>query len=419
MLKKVALTNVNTGRKVEVIVDTDTDEKALIGAGKAPNETARVGSITGADEAIHRATIKKPNLDDRVALFAGVARCLERNISTIKSFELQANRVKSPRYKGIIAEVSSKISQGEKVSEALGQFKEIFNDDVLALIRAGEEAGQLPNVCKRIAAGQKKTLRILKKLKTGMIYPAVVMTMAIGVIVLMSFTLVPEVKKLYGSFNAELPPPTVFMMKMSDTLIAYPYLAAVPFIILFTLFKKWGKIYAKPAVQKTLINLPTAGTIIRKSAAAVSFRCLAMLMEANVRISTALRITSESAPHLYYKQFFGRIQKHVEDGLMLPEAFLMESHWLGPDGRNICGILEISAETGSATDMLNEIADDYEEELDTIAGQIDKILEPITILVLGTVVGGLIYAIYGPIFGLGKVILPDAKKGGSVPTAKP
>ena len=89
----------------------------------------------------------------------------------------------------------------------------------------------------------------------------------------------------------------------------------------------------------------------------------------------------------------------------------MESHWLGSDGRNICGILEISAETGSANDMLNEIADDYEEELDNIAGQIDKILEPITIVLLGIIVGFLIYAIYGPIFGLGKVILPDAKKG--------
>ena len=420
-MKKVTLTNVNTGRKVDVVVDTDTDDKALIGAGKAPNETARVVTITGADEALHRATVTKPSMDDRVALFAGVSRCLERNISTIKSFELQANRVKSPRYKGMIAEISTKISQGEKVSEAMGEFKDIFGDDVLALIRAGEEAGQLPEVCKRIASGNKKTLRILKKLKTGMIYPGIVLSMAIGIIILMSFTLVPEVKKLYGSFNAELPFATVVMMKVSDTLIHYPYLAILPFAGLFLFFKNWGKIYAKPGVQKTLINLPTAGGIIRKSAAAVSFRCLAMLMEANVRIGTALRITSDSAPHIYYKEFFGRIGKHIDDGLMLPEAFLMESHWLGNDGRNICGILEISAETGSATDMLNEIADDYEDELDTIAGQIDKILEPITILVLGGIVGFIIYAIYGPIFGLGKVILPDAKKGGRVPvpTAHP
>ncbi len=418
-MKKVVLTNVNTNRKVEVVVDTDTDEKALIGAGKAPNETAKVLSITGADETLHRATVKKPSMDDRVSLFAGVARCLERNISTIKSFELQANRVKSPRYKGMIAEVSSKISQGDKVSDALADFKDLFGEDVLALIRAGEEAGQLPGVCHRIAAGQKKTLRIIKKLKTGMIYPGVVLCMAIGIIIIMSFTLVPEVKKLYGSFNAELPAATKAMMWVSDVLIHYPYLAALPFVGIFFFFKKWGKIYAKPGVQKLLINTPTAGGIIRKSAAAVSFRCLAMLMEANVRISTALRITSESAPHIYYKEFFSRIKNHIEDGLMMPEAFLMESHWLGPDGRNICGILEISAETGSATDMLNEIADDYEDELDTIASQIDKILEPITIIVLGVVVGCLIYAIYGPIFGLGSVILPDAKKGagGKTPPA--
>jgi len=419
MLKKVTLTNVNTGRKVEVMVDTDTDDKALVGAGKAPNETARVVSITGADEAIHRATVVKPSMDDRVALFAGVARCLDRNISTIKSFELQANRVKSPRYKGMIAEIASRIAQGEKVSEAMGEFHDLFGEDVLALVRAGEEAGQLPEVCQRIASGNKKTLRILKKLKTGMIYPGIVLSMAVGIIILMSFTLVPEVKKLYGSFNAELPGATVLMMNISDLLIHHPYLAIAPFGAIMLVFKKWARLYANVRVQKTLINLPTVGGIIRKSAAAVSFRCLAMLMEANVRVSTALRITAESAPHIYYREFFGRVQKHIEDGLMLPEAFLMESHWLGPDGRTICGILEISAETGSATDMLNEIADDYEDELDTIAGQIDKILEPITILVLGVVVGTIIYAIYGPIFGLGKVILPDTTKGKNqaIPTA--
>jgi type IV pilus assembly protein PilC len=162
-------------------------------------------------------------------------------------------------------------------------------------------------------------------------------------------------------------------------------------------------------MQKFVIMIPTVGRIVRMSAAAVSFRTLAMLMEANVRVTTALRITAESAPHLYYRQFFGRTQKHIEEGLMLSEAFLMESHWMGPEGRNICGIMEISAETGSSTDMLNEIADDYEEELDTIAGQIDRILEPITIVILGTVVGFLIYAIYGPIFNLGNIVLPKAK----------
>ena len=88
----------------------------------------------------------------------------------------------------------------------------------------------------------------------------------------------------------------------------------------------------------------------------------------------------------------------------------MESHWLGPDGRDICGLIELSAETGSGTEMLNEIADDYEDELDTVANQIDKILEPITIVLLGVVVGFLVYAIYAPIFSLGDALLPKNGK---------
>ena len=151
------------------------------------------------------------------------------------------------------------------------------------------------------------------------------------------------------------------------------------------------------------------GNIVRKGSAAVSFRTLAMLIESNVRVSTALRITGESAPNVTHREFFTEVQKHIEEGLSLHEAFLLESHRLGADGRSISGLMQLSSETGSSTDMLEEIADDYEEELDNIGNQIDKILEPITIICLGLMVGFLIYAIYSPIFNLGKVILPQTK----------
>jgi len=409
MLKKVILTNNATGRSLETIVDTDTDAKALVGAGKAPNETAKVSAIGGADEFIQRMSAKKPSLDERVAVFSGLARCLERNISTIKSLELQTGRVSSPRYRGILAELAHQISIGEKLSDAMTAFPDAFPDDILALVRAGEESGRLSAVCNQIANSQRKTVRILKKLKTGMIYPAIVLVLAVAVTIAMSFTLVPAIAKLYGSMHANLPFATIAMMTFSDILIHQPYLAVVPFIGLGLLFKNWGKIYAQPPVQKFIIRLPTVGVIIRKSAATVSFRALAMLLQANVRISTALEITAASSSHIYYREFFTRVRDHVIDGLDLPESFLMESHWLGPDGRTISAVMQIASETGSANEMLDEIATDYEDELDTIANQIDKILEPVTMVIMGVMVGFLVYAIYGPIFGLSKVILPSKK----------
>ena len=195
-------------------------------------------------------------------------------------------------------------------------------------------------------------------------------------------------------------------MKISDTLINQPWTLLIPIGGLMALFKNWGRITKNPTVQKVFAATPTVGSIVRKSASAVSFRCLSLLLESGVRINTGLKITSECAPHVYYKEFFARVRGHINDGLGLSEAFLMESHWLGNDGRTICGIMEIAAETGSATEMLEEVADDYEEELDTIANQIDKVLEPVTIVFLGVLVGFLIYAIYSPIFSLGEVMLP-------------
>lgn len=409
MLKKVALSNIYTGRVNHVIVDTDNDDKAMSGAGKAANELAKITNIVGLDESLQRLTMKKANVEDRANLFAGVARCLERNISTIKSFELQSNRVKSPRYRGIIAEVAHQISIGEKISDAMGKFPDAFGPEIVALIKAGEESGRLPEIFAQVGKSSKKTVKIIKKLKKGMIYPAMVLTMGVAVIIVMSYTLVPAVSKLYGDLGADLPGPTIMMMNLSDLLIHKPWTLLFPVVGLVALFKNWGKITKSPRVQKIFAHTPSLGPIVRKSAAAVSFRCLSLLLESGVRINTAMQITADCAPHIYYKEFFSRVRSHIGDGLSLSESFLMESHWLGEDGRTVCGIMEIAAETGSATEMLDEVADDYEEELDNIAQQIDKILEPITILFLGCLVGFLVYAIYAPIFQLGEVMLPGKK----------
>ncbi|MEM1441776.1 MAG: type II secretion system F family protein [Verrucomicrobiota bacterium] len=405
MLKKVNLINVHTGRKTSTIVDTETDEKALVGSGKSQVETAEVSDIKGIDESIQRLTTRNRSLDDRVALFNGLAKCFDRNIPIIKSFHLQANRVKSPQYRGVIADVAADLSQGEKISEAMGKKKDIFSPDIIALIRAGEESGRLPEVFRRIGASQKKTSRILKKLKSGMIYPAVVICLAIGVVIVMSFTLVPAMTKLYDSLNSDLPFATKALRSFSDLLLKQPWLVLIPIVGLFAFFKNWGKISAIPSVQTFFLKLPGVGGLVRKSASAVGFRTLALLIEANVRLTTALEITAETSWHHHYKSFFDKVRIHIMSGLTLPDAFLIESHWLGDDGRMICGLMETAAETGSGTELLNEIAEDYEDELDTAANQIDKLIEPITIIILGTMVGLLIYAIYAPVFSLGDALL--------------
>ncbi len=405
MLKKVALTNVHTGRRSTTVVDTGTDEKAIVGSGKTPVETAEISNIQGLDEAIQRLTASNNNLDDRVALFNGLAKCFDRNIPIIKSFHLQANRVKSPRFRGIIADVSDDLAQGEKISDAMAKQSDVFSPDIIALIRAGEESGRLPEIFRRIGSSQKKTHRILKKLKAGMIYPAVIVSLGIGVVITMSFTLVPAMTKLYTSLNSELPAATKAMMTFSNLLINQPWVAALPVIGLFFFFKNWGKISRIPAIQTLFIKLPIVSGLIRKSTAAVGFRTLALLIEANVRLTTALDITAKTAWHHHYRTFFEKVKGHILAGMTLPDAFVIESHWLGDDGRMICGLMETAAETGSGTELLNEIAEDYEDELDTAANQIDKLIEPVTIVILGSMVGMLIYAIYAPVFSLGDALL--------------
>lgn len=416
MMKKVVLTNIHTLKSSELVVDTDDDAKAILGAGKAPNETATVADITGLDETIHRATSKRPSGDELVIFFAGMARCLERNISTTKSLELLASRMKSPRYRGAIAEISSSILGGDKLSDCFAMHPDLFTENIVALVRAGEESGQISQVFQQIANTQGKAEKVLKKLRAGLIYPAIVLVLAVVVTIVMAFTLVPAISKLYTAMNATLPLPTVVMMKFSQMMLHQPYLAAVPILALVMFFRYWPKLYRFPQVHVTLTKLPTVGNIIRKSAAMISFRCLAMLLQANVRIVSALEIAGKSASHKEFEDFFLTVRDHINDGLSLPESFLMESHRLGPDGRTVASVVQMAGETGGVNEMLDEIASDYEEELDLIAGQIDKIIEPIMLVIMGIIVGFLVYAIYGPIFNLSKVLLP--KKGGSVPVAR-
>jgi type IV pilus assembly protein PilC len=405
MLKKVKVTNVNTGHSTITLVDTDTHEKALIGSGMASNETASIEDIVGMDETIQRMTTSKGGVDDRAQLFSGLGRCLERNISVSKSLALQVNRMKSARYKGVIAELITAISMGDKLSDAMVKYPDVFPDDILSLIIAGEEAGQLSRVCKRVGAAQKKSSKIIKKLKNGLIYPAVVIVLGVGVIIAMSFTLVPAMSKLFESFGTELPMGTKALIWLSKLLMTQPYMAALPFFALYVLFQNFGRITSIPAVQNLILKLPIVGNLTRKSAAAVSFRTMAMLVDSNVRLSSALEITARASWHHHYREFFGRLRDHIAIGRNLHEAFMMESHWLGPDARSICGMIELAAETGTGTEMLSEIADDYEEELDNLASQLDKIIEPLTMMILGIMVGFLVYAIYGPIFSLGDVVL--------------
>jgi len=405
MLKKVSLTNIHTGRKSVTLVDTGTDEKALIGSGKTAVETAEISDVKGIDETIQRLTGKKNSLDDRVALFNGLAKCFDRNIPIIKSFHLQANRVRTPRFRGIIADVSHDLTQGEKISDAMQKKGDVFTPDIIALIRAGEESGRLPEIFRRLGNSQKKTSRIINKLKSGMIYPAVVTCLGLVVVIVMSFTLVPAMSSLYASLNTELPLATRGMMAFSNILLKQPWIVAFPILGIVAFFKNWGRISRIPSVQTFFLKMPGISGLVRKSASAVGFRTLALLIEANVRLTTALDITGQTSWHHHYKTFFERVKNHILAGLTLPDAFLIESHWLGNDGRMICGLMETAAETGSGTELLNEIAEDYEDELDTAANQIDKLIEPVTIVLLGSLVGFLVYAIYAPVFSLGDALL--------------
>ena len=246
--------------------------------------------------------------------------------------------------------------------------------------------------------------------------------LGLAVVIVMAYTLVPAVSKLYKDLGASLPFATRFMMQLSDHVdreaLRHP---TCRLFLFYILMKNWGKITKKPtSCRRSLSTRLQSVDIVRMSSAARSasavWHCSWSLESASARPYRSPRRVRRTS---ITRTFFANIKEHITDGTSMQESFLMESHWLGKDGRTICGIMDIAGETGSATEMLDEIADDYEDELDSIANQIDKVMEPITILFLGGLVGFLVYAIYSPIFGLSEVMLGDGKDKKPPKTAHP
>lgn len=201
--------------------------------------------------------------------------------------------MRSARYKGVIGDLVTLIAAGEKLSEAMAKHSDVFPDQILSLIIAGEEAGQLARVCRRIGMSSRKSSKIISKLKNGLIYPAVVIVLAVIVVIVMSFTLVPAMAKLFESFKAPLPLGTKALIALSDLFMHQPYMAALPFVALY-LLQELGPHLEQHWVQDLALKIPKVRDIVRKSASAMSFRTLAMLVDANVRLSSALEITAKA-----------------------------------------------------------------------------------------------------------------------------
>lgn len=338
-----------------------------------------------------------------IAVFARqLATMMKSGIPLLQAFEIVGNGHPNPSVGKLIFQIKSDVESGSNLKDAFSRHPKYFDPLFCNLLGAGEAAGILDTILDRIATYKEKMLGIKKAIKSALMYPIAVMGIATIVVSIIMIFVVPQFKETFSAFGAELPAPTLVVMAISDWFVHnyYIFFGAI-FGAIFGVRKalKTSKPF-KAKYDRMILKLPIFGPLIQKAVVARWARTLATMFSAGVPLVEALdSVAGASGNDLYY-QATKKIQKDIAVGSSLGSS-MQEVNIFPP---MVIQMTLIGEESGSLDDMLSKVASFYEEEVDVAVAGLSKLMEPLIILILGVVIGGLVVAMYLPIFKMGSVV---------------
>ena len=338
-----------------------------------------------------------------IALFTRqLATMLKAGIPLLQSFDIVARSQSNHTLTKLIRDLRSEIEAGSSLQQALASHPRQFDALYCNLVAAGEQAGMLDALLTSLANHQEKILHLKSQIRTAMIYPAAIIACAGLVSAVIMIWVVPSFKQVFSSFGASLPWATEVVIAVSDFLLGYGWLLAglamLGGILVIRLWRhspRWRK-----RAEYALLHLPHLGKIAANTAIARWSRTLATMFGAGVPLVDALRAVAGASGNAAFADATAMIVQQVSDGVSLAAA--IEQNDLFP--AMVGQMIAIGEESGTLDQMLNKLADFYEIEVDQAVASLSTLLEPIIMLVLGVVIGGLVIAMYLPIFKLGSII---------------
>lgn len=341
---------------------------------------------------------KGVNLQEKILFTKNLAGMLEAGLAISRALAVLEKQTKNKTFKEIIQSLQNDISQGGTLSGAMTKFPKVFSALFVSMVRAGEESGGMVNTLHEIGTSLEKSYALNKKIKSAMMYPAVIIS-AIGIIgILMMIYVIPTLTKTFKDMGGALPSSTKFVIFISDTLSASPLLVLIVIVLLVV-----GGIYAtkikkvKRAIEWLVVRLPVIGTIVQESNSARTARTLSSLLSSGVDIMRALEITREVMQNSYYKEVITTAIEHVQKGEPLSGAFKSNLQ-LYPI--MVGEMIEVGEETGKTSAMLQDIAIFYENEVDAKTKDLSAIVEPMLMIVIGVAVGFFAISMLSPMYSL-------------------
>jgi len=338
-----------------------------------------------------------------VAIFTRqLSTMMKAGVPLLQAFDIVGRGATNPRLTRLLNEIRGDVETGTSLSSAFRKHPQYFDALYCNLVEAGEAGGILEELLARLALYQEKTIAIKQKVKSALIYPTAVIVVAMGVLTVIMLFVIPSFKDVFTNFGAELPAPTLIVMAMSDYFIHYWWLI---FGILFgggyMFIQTWKRSEKMQFfMDRLLLRLPIFGDLVMKAVVARWTRTLSTMFAAGVPLVEALDSVGGTSGNLVFAQATQQIQRDVAAGSALTTA--MTSANVFPT--MVLQMSAIGEESGALDDMLARAAEFYEEEVDEMVKGLSTLMEPIIIVVLGTLIGGIVVAMYLPIFKLGQVV---------------
>ena len=341
--------------------------------------------------------------EKEISLFTRqLATMMKAGVPLLQAFDIVGRGHANAAVAKLLLDIKADVETGSSLSQAFRKYPLYFDALYCNLVAAGEQAGILDTLLDRLATYKEKILAIKSKIKSALFYPIAVIVVAFIITAVIMIFVIPAFKEVFKSFGADLPAPTLLVIAISDFFVAYWWaIFGIIFGGLFAFFESWKRSEKiQMLMDRTLLRLPVFGDIIRKAVIARWSRTLSTMFAAGVPLVESLESVGGAAGNYVYKAATKEIQGEVSTGTSLTNA--MTNVKLFPN--MVTQMVAIGEESGALDSMLGKVADFFEQEVDDAVEAMSSLMEPIIMVVLGTLIGGMVVAMYLPIFKLGAVV---------------
>ncbi|MCM0083466.1 type II secretion system F family protein [Geomonas sp. Red32] len=361
-------------------------------AGKGLSMELKIPGLGGA---------KKIDTKDLVVFTRQFATMIDSGLPLVQCLDILSSQQENPTFRDVLVKVKESVESGSTFAESLARHPRAFDQLYVNLVAAGEVGGILDTILNRLAAYIEKAMKLKKQVKGAMVYPATIMSIAVVVVGVILVFVIPTFAKMFADFGGELPAPTRIVIALSHFLTKYILvLIALGFAI------KWGigKYYQTPAGRKNIdrmgLKAPVIGPLIRKVSVAKFTRTLGTMISSGVPIMDGLDIVAKTSGNKVVEEAIYKVRTSISEGRTMAEP-LAECGVFPP---MVVQMISVGEATGAMDTMLNKIADFYDDEVDDAVSALTAMMEPMLMVFLGTTVGGLVIAMYLPIFKLASTV---------------